>query len=598
MPDAHPPLIPLGLSLGVTGHRAVALGEAGAERTRVHLREQLDALRDAVARFAVIDGRWFGAEPPKLALLSPLAPGADQIAAEAALDAGWDLKAILPFAREEYAADFPAGVARTQLDAVLARASCVLELPGVREQPAEAYRMAGRATVAHADILLAVWDGQPARGQGGTGEVVADALQRGMPVIHIPVDPGAVPAILWSRFDPHVTTTCNNAQTARRPLDEASLADLVQHLLAPPAGAEERGFLRTFAAEHERTVKWRVEYPLLAALSGARPFRRASWRTDLYRTGTRSEWSPFREGCASVHGIDAALDPLEVAYAWSDRLASHFAQTYRSGHVFNFLLGSIAVLVALTGLLLPGAKLVLALLELAVILAVIVNTAIGTRAGWHRRWLDYRQLAERLRPMRSLKLLGLAAPDLPASNARVRWIDWYAAGVWRAMGVPSGRIAPDRPPQLAASLAEHELVPQIAYHRASAAEMHLLDHRLHLTGTGLFVATIVGCLALIAGYLASPEWTARHAGIFVFLSAGLPALGTALFGIRMQGDFAATAFRSGDTAHELEAIAEQLRVPGLGLSRSGDLFEQATRTMLADLGEWRLAHHQRELQLP
>ena len=45
--------------------------------------------------------------------------------------------------------------------------------------------------------------------------------------------------------------------------------------------------------------------------------------------------------------------------------------------------------------------------------------------------------------MRSLKLLGIASPDPPGTATNPvpqRWIDWYAAGIWRAMGCPSGAI--------------------------------------------------------------------------------------------------------------------------------------------------------------
>ena len=45
--------------------------------------------------------------------------------------------------------------------------------------------------------------------------------------------------------------------------------------------------------------------------------------------------------------------------------------------------------------------------------------------------------------MRSLKLLGIAAPDPPGTETNPvpkRWIDWYASGIWRAMGCPSGTI--------------------------------------------------------------------------------------------------------------------------------------------------------------
>ena len=49
--------------------------------------------------------------------------------------------------------------------------------------------MTGRATVAHCDMLIAVWDGLPPRGRGGTGEVVQLALTRGTAIIHVPLDP-------------------------------------------------------------------------------------------------------------------------------------------------------------------------------------------------------------------------------------------------------------------------------------------------------------------------------------------------------------------------------------------------------------------------
>ena len=65
----------------------------------------------------------------------------------------------------------------------------------------------------------------------------------------------------------------------------------------------------------------------------------------------------------------------------------HFAQSYRSGHVFNFVLGALAVLLALATLVLPDAKKVLAVAEFVAVLAILVNTWVGTRSngtggGW------------------------------------------------------------------------------------------------------------------------------------------------------------------------------------------------------------------------
>ena len=62
----------------------------------------------------------------------------------------------------------------------------------------------------------------------------------------------------------------------------------------------------------------------------------------------RDEWQRYRDGCAEAHSISAPIDLLEEAYSWADRLATHFAQTYRSGHIFNFVLGGFAVCLGLS----------------------------------------------------------------------------------------------------------------------------------------------------------------------------------------------------------------------------------------------------------
>ena len=62
------------------------------------LRTQADAVHSANRQF-------FSADLPKLIFVSPLADGADQIAAEIALRLGFELHAMLPFDRERYRSD-------------------------------------------------------------------------------------------------------------------------------------------------------------------------------------------------------------------------------------------------------------------------------------------------------------------------------------------------------------------------------------------------------------------------------------------------------------------------------------------------------------
>jgi hypothetical protein len=57
-----------------------------------------------------------------------------------------------------------------------------------------AYERAGMAMLDAVDMLIAVWDGKPSRGRGGTSEIVAAARSRGLDVIVVPVTRDDAPA--------------------------------------------------------------------------------------------------------------------------------------------------------------------------------------------------------------------------------------------------------------------------------------------------------------------------------------------------------------------------------------------------------------------
>ena len=107
-----------------------------------------------------------------------LADGADQLFAQAVLDAGGQLEVIIPAAR--YREGLPES-AHAAYDALLSRASSVHRLDRI-ESNEEAHMEASRAMLDRAEHLFAVWDGKPARGYGGTADVVAEARDRGIPV--------------------------------------------------------------------------------------------------------------------------------------------------------------------------------------------------------------------------------------------------------------------------------------------------------------------------------------------------------------------------------------------------------------------------------
>jgi len=147
------------MTIGITGHQQIPPDAVPAIQAR--LGEALDEVGGAVTG------------------MTALAAGADQLFAEAVLARGGRLYVVLPSAR--YETSFASEADRARFRALLGRAACV-ETLGYPVPSEAAYLSAGQRIVQASDALLAVWDGQPARGDGGTGDVVGYARRRGVPV--------------------------------------------------------------------------------------------------------------------------------------------------------------------------------------------------------------------------------------------------------------------------------------------------------------------------------------------------------------------------------------------------------------------------------
>lgn len=150
--------------IGFSGHRE--LGDPAV------VTEAISAALDRVA-----------ARRGPLAVVCSAASGADTLFLEAVSRRSLPFFLLLPFRRARFQQDFaPRDWQRVQ--PLLERALHVEEL-GETETPEEAYLETGVRVADRCDILLAVWDGQPARGRGGTAEVVAYARELGKPLILI-----------------------------------------------------------------------------------------------------------------------------------------------------------------------------------------------------------------------------------------------------------------------------------------------------------------------------------------------------------------------------------------------------------------------------
>jgi hypothetical protein len=152
-------------TVGITGHRSLP---DPAQWTWVR--------RELAAALAALESPILG--------VSSLAAGADQCFAEAVLARGGQLRAVLAF--EDFG-DSLDDDEQASFAALLAEADDV-EVIGPQPARDDAYLAAGLRVLELADVLIAVWDGQPARGTGGTAEIVEQATASGTPVLHIDTD--------------------------------------------------------------------------------------------------------------------------------------------------------------------------------------------------------------------------------------------------------------------------------------------------------------------------------------------------------------------------------------------------------------------------
>src|SRR5690606_19163690 len=140
--------LPVFRIVGFTGHRQIGHGE--------HLSNAMAAALEHLR--SVTQDEWIA--------LSSVAEGGDQLFVREALARGWAWHAILPLPRTEFARDFEPAAWQT-VESLLLQAEQV-QVSNDSGEREDAYLDAGLETVNGSDLLIAVWDGEAARGKGGT----------------------------------------------------------------------------------------------------------------------------------------------------------------------------------------------------------------------------------------------------------------------------------------------------------------------------------------------------------------------------------------------------------------------------------------------
>jgi len=363
------------LVIGVTSHRNIPAREAEAIRQRV---------RDFFARLR--------RDYPRLPLvvLSSLAEGGDQWVAEDALAIKARLIAPLPMARSDYERDFDDVAARARYHA-LCDAAEIIDVPVVagnargrrddvpagRERDLH-YAQAGVYISQHCHILLAIWDGKLSERVGGTAQVVRYHLT------------GVRPAEEERRRG-----------ALRSALIGSESERLVYHIVCSrdePEGAPAPPLepLQSFWRDGEDVVPGDEPMPL-------------DFHTMFVHTGE------FNADCATyardIAGAERLQPPLASAFGAlfhaADWLAIHFQKRVL------LAMRTLYTLAALMGIAftvydnLPEQDYMLSVFLLLFAVGGLV-VIIANRRSWHRKYLDYRALAEGLRVQSYWRRAGLS----------------------------------------------------------------------------------------------------------------------------------------------------------------------------------------------
>lgn len=558
------PAIPpaLGFSVGIVGHRANRIADAGRVLGRIE--EVLTIIQQAVDEIG--SGPLFEAGRHPLRLVSSLAEGADRMAAATALKLGETLEVVLPFVQEEYEKDFETERSLKEFRGLLGQASSLIVFDGKADDRPRAYEAAGLCMLDNIDLLIAVWDGEPGRGRGGTFEVISQAARRAMPVIWITPDGSQVT----------VRGAVNGEPMRFEDVPEHTveiIPDIVASLVGIYGDLKEEAEWRSLAHMPADPIIHEA-YPLLLKLTGVRAWFQKAWTPP----------PPDRDG------PQASLD---IAFQWWDHSATRAAQAFRSAVLVNFSLAALAVVLAASGVLAGDYKWMFVVAEIVTILLLLVNALHATKLRWQERWLESRQVAELLRVCGMLRSVGIGRgisdPGEGGSNG------WYAGAIARSC--PMQPVDLTKMEEASKPLLD-EVKGQASWNASTAHRMHLAAHRIERFGEVLFAIVLLGSCAWLAMYFLAHELAVDLKYVLTTVTAGLPAVATASYGVRIILDFEGISGRAKQISIGLNGLLARWEAGPKDSAALQEFARRAADIMLSDVAAWRLLAEGRRLSIP
>ena len=657
------------LRVGVAGSRYLPEDAEKQERLKQKLREfyaQLDSIFLEIGATPAAQKLYSNVRGNnRIRFISSLAEGIDRLAVDAdVLEIEHELAAILPFQVEEYEQDFlpknsvsnketgTVGVFRDILDSLGygKPQAPLIELDGDPGNREAAYLYCSKVHVEHCDLLVAVYD-TAEQGMKGTAATVAYAKAAGLPVVAMDInDPDNLILHPSSRF---------GITAATEPFSEASLRRELHRLLLftdvlTSSAADDEDSILTHIDDYrdeadkleyaESSLDYAGDGPLqLKAKAGS---RLSSFFDIFKRTlsahkgkhGNGESVLPQAEETNEFRDEDlkhrTAAHGFYSAFLRADRLANHYSRIHRSGFLMIYLAGALALIAAATGLLASNYTFlvsVLVVLELFLLLFILV-TYLRDRdskqsdfpfmkwlaKGYHSRWLEYRHLAESIRPLIYLSPLGRSFPIVEfhsdqayqhsaitgPSKSVSAWVGLHTQQLVRYIGFNHCKLDVNYKTKVLKFLRESWLLDQREYHRSNSHNMELISERLEVFGVSCFFITMAALfLKLLVLFVLDPGHTSALwtpvASAAAFLAIVLPVCAATSIAISNHAEFAISTKRSRIMVAFLEEYIVDLRnaEPTISSQALYTRIDAIARKSMREVSSWLEIYEEKKSEL-
>jgi hypothetical protein len=538
-------------NIGVTGHRNINPDEE--QYLKVLSRDILKFISDTVVEIKKDLLDFYTDDIPKLRLITSLAEGFDRTAAHAALDFGYEIQCPLPFSRDDYSLDFQTRESKMEFYSLLQKTSAVYELNFGRDILDKPYLNAGTVLLEHTDILLAFWDGLPAKGPGGTGDIVELAAEKSIPVIHIKKD---------------MEVVCEKKVFWKEAIEKE-----IRGILTPFEDIKnEENFPYIYFNENLERKSYAPVYNYIVKL-----FSPKYNEKDIYDTQS-STVSP-----TTITDFNQT-QYFDYFFQEADSLAVLYSDYYRSAGSLRALIPLIANIALAVGFYWrwgENSNIINVIgFSLQVVLLYWMVRVIGERNEknkWHQKFIDYRILAECLKNQSFLVPFGITLREVRISaynkNDSISWINWQLRNVIRDLGLPNIAIDKSTLEDALSNLNNKLIVEQINYHKKNWYKIGVIAKRLEKLAVVLFT---LGALATVTRviihyacqinpnliWLPSPEHKVIKLPTFInMISLLLPAFGTAAFSLGGQAGFDKLVQRHNYMQEQLKNMSDEINEP-------------------------------------